>query len=855
MKNKKKVLLIGWDAADWKFLNPLIDKGLMPSLKKLIEGGVMGRLATLDPPLSPTLWTSIATGKRPYKHGIHGFTEPIPNGKGLRPIYITNRKVKAIWNILNQFGLKTHVVGWWPSHPAEPINGVMISNLYQRANAAWGAPWPMKRGTVHPSEKSDFFAQLRIHPGELTAAHIQPFVPQLEKVDQSRDGRLFGISKMLADCSSIHTAATYIMEHEDWDFMAIYYDAIDHFCHGFMKYYPPRRPHISVQEYEFYKEVVNSACRYHDMMLERLIELAGEDTTIILISDHGFHPDHNRPLAIPDEPAGPAIEHSPYGIIVMNGAGIKEDTAIYGASLLDICPTLLNLYGLPIGEDMDGKVLIDAFESRPEIPSIKSWENIAPAAGCTDGRHPKNMEMDEEEAQAELQQLIELGYVEDFGEDEQTAVKNTLNENNFNLARAYINGNEWEEGIKILEKLHLENPNTMRFAVRLAYAYQNTGNFKSARTVVNHIRNIQNRESVSLDVLEGTLLLAEERFQKALQLFQKAEREGGNLQNIHLRIAHTYLQINRLEAAEKSLMREMELNPEEASVYFTLGITYFRQMRYEEALTAFMDAIGLMYYYPAAHFYIGETYSAMQDFEKAIKVFETCLKIAPNFNMARQRILQILKVNLQEPERMPKYQLDFQQSLDGTIYIVSGLPRSGTSMMMQMLKAGGMEIFTDQERQADENNPKGYYEHQAVKGLAKRQAFLKHAKGKVVKIIANLLPFLPMKYQYRIVFMQRDLYEVVASQQSMLSRNGKKTKRDTLPIHLVKQYEQTLQQVKKWAKEMPHVEMIEISYSEVIVNPFMQAIMVDDFLDNQLQLEAMAQMVDAGLYRSKQQPA
>ena len=83
---KPKVLLIGWDGADWKFLTPLIDRGLMPNLQKLIEGGCMGKLATLDPPLSPTLWTSIATGKRPFKHGIHGFTEPDDGGDGIRPI-------------------------------------------------------------------------------------------------------------------------------------------------------------------------------------------------------------------------------------------------------------------------------------------------------------------------------------------------------------------------------------------------------------------------------------------------------------------------------------------------------------------------------------------------------------------------------------------------------------------------------------------------------------------------------------------------------------------------------------------------------------------------------------------------
>ena len=153
---KSKTLVIGWDAADWKFLNPLIDAGLMPNLEKLVNGGVMGKLATLDPPLSPTLWTSIATGKRPYKHGIHGFTEPRPDGKGLRPMNITSRKCKAIWNILTQHDLKTHVVGWWPSHPAEPINGIMVSNLYQKSGKTTPGNWPMQEGTVHPQAQAEF---------------------------------------------------------------------------------------------------------------------------------------------------------------------------------------------------------------------------------------------------------------------------------------------------------------------------------------------------------------------------------------------------------------------------------------------------------------------------------------------------------------------------------------------------------------------------------------------------------------------------------------------------------------------------------------------------------------------------
>src|SRR6185503_18885099 len=131
---KRKVLVIGWDAADWKVINPLMDSGLMPTLNSFVTQSTIGNLATLDPPLSPMLWTSIATGKRPYKHGIIGFTEPGDDGKSIRPVTLRNRQCKALWNILSEKDYKTHVIGWWPSHPAEKINGIIISNFYQRAS-------------------------------------------------------------------------------------------------------------------------------------------------------------------------------------------------------------------------------------------------------------------------------------------------------------------------------------------------------------------------------------------------------------------------------------------------------------------------------------------------------------------------------------------------------------------------------------------------------------------------------------------------------------------------------------------------------------------------------------------------
>ncbi|RLD55903.1 MAG: hypothetical protein DRJ05_12165, partial [Bacteroidetes bacterium] len=405
-RTAKKVLLIGWDAADWKVINPLMDKGEMPTLEKLVNNGVMGNLATLDPPLSPMLWTSIATGKRADKHGVLGFTEPNKKTGGVGPVLSTSRKVKAIWNILTQHNLKTHVIGWWPGHPAEPINGISISNFYQRAKAPMDKPWPMMPGTVHPEKMNELFASLRIHPDELTEAHILPFVPKAGEIDQEKDKRIGMLSKIIADCSTIHSATTYVMENEEWDFLAVYYDAIDHFCHGFMKFHPPQLKGIPDDLFDQYKDIVTAGYKFHDMMLERLINLAGPDTTVILVSDHGFHSDHLRPLSLPKFPAAPALEHSPYGIICMKGNHIKKDERIYGASLLDITPTILTLFGLPVAEDMDGHPLINIFEQEIKPEKINSWEDISGECGM----HTVLTNEGHEINQDTLNQLVELGY-------------------------------------------------------------------------------------------------------------------------------------------------------------------------------------------------------------------------------------------------------------------------------------------------------------------------------------------------------------------------------------------------------------------------------------------------------------
>ncbi|MEZ4883097.1 MAG: alkaline phosphatase family protein [Chitinophagales bacterium] len=855
---KKKILLIGWDAADWKAINPMMDAGLMPNLEKLVNEGVMGNLATLDPPLSPMLWTSIGTGKRPYKHGIWGFSEPRPDGKGIRPVLNTSRKCKAIWNMLTQENYKTHVIGWWPSHPAEPINGTMVSNFYQKAHYPKEneqlTEWPMMQGTVHPASKSDLFAKMRVHPQELTANHLLPFLPNapnMKQDDKRTQKRIHSVAKIIADCSTIHSAATYIMEYEEWDFLGVYYDAIDHFGHGFMKFHPPKQDHIPQDLYDDYHYVITAGYRYHDMMLGRLMELAGEDTTIMLISDHGFHPDHLRPKAIPKEPAGPALEHSPYGIVVIKGPNIKKDERIYGASLLDITPTVLAMLDLPVGEDMDGKVLSDAFIKPPELKSVDSWENIEGECGMHDKDVLHDPYMDAEA----LEQLVELGYIDKPDENAEKAIKKTVDENHFWLARSYMNGQMYEEALSILERLFNERPDQTRYGFRLMRCYEYLNRIDDAQQTLQVLKGHIPQEGAGLHLMEGNLHLLQNNADLALEQLLKAEVKAPDNPNIHLLLGQAYLKLNRYIDAERAFLKALNIDPQSHRAHYGLGLSYLRRGLYEEAAQSLVEAIALIYYFPLAHYNLGEALYQLGDFEGAAHAYEVSLSMNENISKARQKLAVTYEHQLDQPEKAAVVSEELVARTLKEIVVVSGLPRSGTSMMMQMLDKGGIAPFTDKKREADESNPKGYYEHDAVKGLSSDKKFLKDIEeNQVVKIIAQLLFQLPLRYRYKVIFMERDLDEVVQSQQHMLDRLAEKSDKKMpprRPNRMKRAFQQALTRVGNWQQQMPNVEVCFIPYTEAIANPMEVAKKVNEFLGGELDVRAMASVVDKSLYREK----
>ena len=894
---KRKVLLIGWDAADWEVITPLLEEGLMPTLDSLINRGVMGNLATLQPILSPMLWNSVATGKYADKHGIHGFIEPDPQNGGARPYTSTSRKCKALWNILSQSGLRSNIVGWWASHPAEPILGNVVTNAFAGVKVDPERGWMIPPGTVHPRDKAGFLARFKVFPSELTEAHILPFIPNAAKIDQQSDHNLSTFAKVLADAATIHAVATALMETDPADFTAVYYDAVDHFSHAFMAYHPPRLPWINEEQFEMYKEVVRGGYRFHDMMLERLLQLAGPDTTIILCSDHGFESGLQRPHGVPREPAGPAAWHRQYGIFVMAGPGIKRDERIYGASLIDIAPTVLTLFGLPVGEDMDGRPLLEAFEIPPRMESIASWETKSGNAGM----HSAQTQLDANQAQELMQQFAALGYIDDPGADKEKQADAAEIEGKYNISRTYMWKNQCDRAQPLLEELVKRRPWEDRFLSQLATCYFLAGYLRQAERVLRAIYGDNEPDNVSAFLMLAKIEMGRGNLKEAYRNLERAEEMKGASPNIYTQIGRLYEDLMQLDKAKSAYEKAVELDPDNALAFQGLSNVCRRQGLNQETADAALRAVGLLHRLPVAHFNLGVAMARGGQPKRAIVAFETALRFAPRMHNAHRYLATLHRTNggdlkkaafhrteaskllhnrpklktrtddrseklfdLPEiPLREERFKILLKERPDPkapekktgkTFILVSGLPRSGTSLMMQMLEAGGLKIVTDRERAADVDNPKGYYEWEAIKQIAKKPELLdaENMDGRAIKCISMLLQSLPIKHNYKVIFMTRPIKEVVASQKKMTDRLGTKGA-DLDTEQLERGLTAHRHEIVRWLQNVPHMKFIELDYPTLIREPEATIAAIVEFLGEERlpSHEKMKSVIDPSLYRRK----
>jgi tetratricopeptide (TPR) repeat protein len=447
---------------------------------------------------------------------------------------------------------------------------------------------------------------------------------QLDQRDPEVRRLLGSFAKRLAECVSLHAVTTAVMEEMPWDFCTAYYEAIDHIGHDFMAFHPPRMEHVRPDLFEAFQGVMNATYEFHDQMLGRLVELAGPDAHVMIVSDHGFLSGATRPTREVD----PAQWHRNFGVFVLAGPGIQKDAILHGATLLDIAPTVLAMFGLPVGRDMEGKVLVNAFEVVPEFERIASWEDVPDSTA--DSRVRDGVEDDPEAAAAALRQLVELGYLEAPGEDLQRDIARARAEQKYNLACTYIDGKLPAKALTLAEELARQFPDQVRYVVLAGQAAISAGDAAALGRALEALEALK-PEHKQISLFRAFTCWLTDDIGGAVRHFENAAVDGQENSWLLCRIGRAYLRLRRWRKAEEAFRKSLLLDEDNAEAYYGLSVALPRQGRLEEGIQCGLQAVSLLHDFPLAHFQLGAVLSRLGWYDRALQAFEICLAMRPQF--------------------------------------------------------------------------------------------------------------------------------------------------------------------------------------------------------------------------------
>ncbi len=411
-KPRARVLLIGVDAGEWDVLGPLLDQGRAPNFARLRDQGSSGKLRSLEPlTKSPIIWASIATGKVPQKHGILDFfvkqkirerarTGATTTDPAEAPATSNLWRVRPIWKILGGLGRTVGVVGWWTTWPAQPVNGVLVSDYVQYDTGTW--PKKISRRT-YPDSLEELVNRLRVTPDQVSWAELFQFVAPFDttKTTARREQLIHDLKWIYAADLTFYRVGLELYRKKHPDFFTVYFRGVDEVSHLYWDIDVPGRtnPPLTDAETDWLKTLIPNYYVFTDRLIGDFLREAGKNTDVIVCSDHGFMGGGTGVMA-----------HKLDGMIFMMGPHVEKGGNISGATVLDVTPTILAMFGLPVARDMDGRpipgglepALVKRMERETRLPTYETAR--APGEGDAPVASPVDQELRE--------RLRSLGYIQ-----------------------------------------------------------------------------------------------------------------------------------------------------------------------------------------------------------------------------------------------------------------------------------------------------------------------------------------------------------------------------------------------------------------------------------------------------------
>jgi Flp pilus assembly protein TadD len=361
----RRVLFVGLDGADWDLLDGFMASGAMPNLAALAKEGRTGTLTTIQPPLSPLVWTTMMTGVSPLEHGILDFTRFDPRTGSREPITSGERRVPAVWTMAGGQGKSVAVFGLWATWPAEPVSGLLVSDRFLSFTSRDSQPPP---GIVHPADREPWAREaLARAERSVDLAALRAYIPDLTDTELTAEAArpdpyahpVSALRRILLETLAYDDLARSWIAEKKPDLAVVYFQGTDTIGHIFAPYAPPRQPAVSEADFARYSRVPELYFAEIDRRLGAYRKLAAENGAVLMLaSDHGFRWKEGRPLHLSSAAAATAgLWHREEGIFLLQGPGIAPTAERAHGKVDQVCATLLSLLGLPAGKGLAGPPL------------------------------------------------------------------------------------------------------------------------------------------------------------------------------------------------------------------------------------------------------------------------------------------------------------------------------------------------------------------------------------------------------------------------------------------------------------------------------------------------------------------
>lgn len=579
-----RVAIFAIDGADWELISELSADGRIPNIRELSLGGTTASLQTIQPTVSPLVWTSVATGLPPDRHGVVDFID----SRTKRPVDSRTRRTPAVWDIAEAFGRQAVTVNWWTGWPARPDSATTFDT-----------PVTLQRGAIYPAQLAQRIAQLEVPAQTIGAPQVRRFLNITDaefNTAVSSGGPMDPVNvfrDVLAKTWTDHRVALNLYQQQEPLLLMVNYEGTDAVNHLFAPYHPPYREGISQTNFRKYWPSVANYYSEVDRLIGEWMKVLSDDTTVIIVSAHGFRWGKNRPYA---QPVGRAAlsDHRNPGVFIAYGNHVAASRANHTISLYDIVPTVLAVMGLPESTEMPGQHAGWVFRDIAAVSSVRiiSYDEFFPLNNLAGGTSV--------DSQQYTQKLQAIGHIVDparmqpvFENDEQPQIANATPLATAQWGEyAYYNNlgielrkqNKLKEAVDAFQAAVNRNPSRPIPYLNMAMALFDRQQYTAADDVFIMAvqRGLPNAEQWFVDF--AALYRARNMTSRAIALLYKGKQIFPQSYLIAANLGSALAQAERYTEGIAELERALALQPSSTLVLNNIGTYLARRNEYARAL-------------------------------------------------------------------------------------------------------------------------------------------------------------------------------------------------------------------------------------------------------------------------------